>query len=59
MDQRRKNTKKSVWVATAGLALALFAVAVPLSSGSPAGGDVRAAEPSAVLLDTSWPVPTP
>jgi len=59
VDQHKKSNKKSVWMAAFGIALAVFAVATPMVSGSSAGADVRAAEPSAVLLDTSWPEPTP
>ncbi|MER5523608.1 hypothetical protein ABT075_03210 [Streptomyces sp. NPDC002677] len=59
MDQHKKNSKKSVWMAAVGITLAVFAVATPMVSASSAGADVRAAEPSAVLLDTSWPAPTP
>ncbi|MFD3837343.1 hypothetical protein ACFWWC_13910 [Streptomyces sp. NPDC058642] len=63
VDQRKSrnknNSKKSAWTAAFGLALAIFAVTTPAISGSAPVTDVRAAEPSAVLLDTSWPTPTP
>ncbi|WP_327715606.1 hypothetical protein OG381_09035 [Streptomyces sp. NBC_00490] len=63
VDQRKSrnknNSKKSAWMAAFGLALAIFAVPTPAISGPAAVADVRAAEPSAVLLDTSWPAPTP
>lgn len=58
-SRTKNNSKKSAWMAAFGLALAIFAVATPTFSGSSAATDVRAAQPSAVLLDTSWPAPTP
>ncbi|WP_406863818.1 hypothetical protein ABZO31_26635 [Streptomyces sp. HUAS MG47] len=59
MDQRKKKMRNVTRRAALGLTFAVLSGAALVISGPSSQGEVRAAEPAVVLLDTSWPAPTP